>query len=30
MEDYEIEKSPSIFATPNHGVQYSVRLMWNI
>ena len=26
MEDYEIEKSPSIFATPNHGVQYSVNV----
>ena len=26
MEDYEIEKSPSIFATPNHGVHYSVNL----
>ena len=26
MEEYEIEKSPSIFATPNHGVQYSVNV----
>ena len=26
MEDYEIEKSPSIFATPNHGVHYSVNV----
>ena len=26
MEDYEIEKSPSIFATPNNGVHYSVNL----
>ena len=26
MEDYEIERSPSIFATPNHGVQYSVNV----
>ena len=26
MEEYEIEKSPSIFATPNNGVQYSVNV----
>ena len=26
MEEYEIEKSPSIFATPNHGVHYSVNV----
>ena len=26
MEEYEIEKSPSIFATPNHGVNYSVNV----
>ena len=26
MEEYEIEKSPSIFATPNYGVQYSVNV----
>ena len=26
MEDYEIEKSPSIFATPNHGTHYSVNV----
>lgn len=26
MEEYEIEKSPSIFATPNNGVQYSVNI----
>ena len=26
MEDYEIEKSPSIFATPSHGVHYSVNV----
>ena len=26
MEEYEIEKSPSIFATPNNGVHYSVNV----
>ena len=26
MEEYEIEKSPSIFATPNHGTNYSVNV----
>ena len=26
MEEYEIEKSPSIFATPSHGVHYSVNV----